>query len=111
MNYFYRDSVGNAVQLSTSDIKAILQDSYSRDEMLQHMQIYDEAIQLSWLIMIAVYVFMMQTAMAFMAVGCSRAKNNQAVLTNHVIFIAMAYLTFHWIGYSLVFNAKGGLFG
>lgn len=46
-----------------------------------------------------------------MAVGCARSKNSQTILTNHVIFVSLSALVFLFIGYKLVFNAGGGLFG
>lgn len=46
-----------------------------------------------------------------MAVGAARSKNSQTVLTNHVIFVSLSALIFLFIGYKLVFNASGGLFG
>jgi len=47
----------------------------------------------------------MQTAIGFMAVGAARSKNNQTILTNHVIFISFSAMVFLFIGYKLVFNA------
>jgi len=46
-----------------------------------------------------------------MAVGCARAKNNKTILTNHIVFIAVAGLTFLFFGSKLIFEARGGVFG
>ncbi len=75
------------------------------------MDSINRAIAYTWLLVVSVYLFMMQTAFGFMAVGCSRLKNNQAILANHVIFVSVSTLTFIFFGHYLVFNGEGGLFG
>ena len=79
--------------------------------MIGYFQLILNGLNLVWLMVTAIFMFMMQVGFVYMSAGASHAKNSSSILTSHLIIIATSTIVFTIIGSEMITNANGGLVG
>ena len=67
---------------------ALTNHSYTRAEMIGQFQAVLDGLNMVWLIVVSIFLFMMQVGFTFMAPGAAHAKSSSSILTNHLIIIS-----------------------
>ena len=68
--------------------------SFRRAEMIGQFQLVLDGLNVVWLIVVCIFLFMMQVGFTFMAPGAAHAKSSSSILTNHLIIISTVSVTF-----------------
>ena len=85
--------------------------SFTRAEMIGQFQLVLNGLNMVWLIVVCIFLFMMQVGFTFMAPGAAHAKSSSSILTNHLIIISTVSVTFLLVSSDLIFNSEGGVVG
>ena len=85
--------------------------SFTRAEMIGQFQLVLDGLNVVWLIVVCIFLFMMQVGFTFMAPGAAHAKSSSSILTNHLIIISTVSVTFLLVSSDLIFNSEGGVVG
>ena len=85
--------------------------SFTRAEMIGQFQLVLDGLNMVWLIVVCIFLFMMQVGFTFMAPGAAHAKSSSSILTNHLIIISTVSVTFLLVSSDLIFNSEGGVVG
>ena len=84
---------------------------YTRNENLMFFNHLLNGLNLMWLMVVSIFLFMMQVGFAFMATGAANRKNSASILTNHLMIICSCGLIFFMISADIISDAHGGLIG
>ena len=84
---------------------------YTRNENLMFFNHLLNGLNLMWLMVVSIFLFMMQVGFAFMASGAANRKNSASILTNHLIIICSCGIMFFMISADIISDAHGGLIG
>ena len=90
---------------------ALTNHSYTRAEMIGQFQAVLDGLNMVWLIVVSIFLFMMQVGFTFMAPGAAHAKSSSSILTNHLIIISTVSVVFLLVSSDLIFNSRGGVVG
>ena len=79
--------------------------------MIGEFQAIIDGLNMLWLMVVCIFLFMMQVAFTFMAPGAAHAKSSSSILTNHLIIVSTVTLVFLLISSDLIPNSLGGVVG
>ena len=108
--YFIADNQ-TAVVLTDTEAEIMREHMYSRMETIGYFSLVLNGLNLVWLMVVSIFLFMMQVGFAFMASGAAHEKNAASILTNHLVIICATAMVFMLVSSDLVQNAGGGLVG
>lgn len=80
MSYYVKNDT--EVPLQLWQLKAIMEKSYGRIEILQQLETVRRGIDLAWTMICLIFMFMMQAGFCLMATGAARAKSKSSILTH-----------------------------
>ena len=79
----------------------ILNFTYSREEIIAKYNQILSGVNLTWLMIVSIFLFMMQVGFIFMASGAASQKSSTSMLSNHVMVLCTCALIFIVIGAEL----------
>ena len=109
-SYFISDN-STTVFLTDSEVMMMKETIYSRIETIGYFSLILNGLNLVWLMVVSIFLFMMQVGFAFMASGAAHGKNTSSILTNHLVIICSTAMVFFLISSDLISNSSGGLVG
>mmetsp|Transcript_32643 Transcript_32643/g.23593 ORF Transcript_32643/g.23593 Transcript_32643/m.23593 type:complete len:87 (+) Transcript_32643:73-333(+) len=77
----------------------VLTYSYSKEETLLKIENINKAIDLTWTMIVAIQIFMMQTGFAMLETGAVRKKNSSNILLKNLVDTCVGAITFYMIGF------------
>jgi len=80
MSYYVKNDTEVSLQLW--QLRAIMEKSYGRIEILQQLETVRRGIDLAWTMICLIFMFMMQAGFCLMATGAARAKSKSSILTH-----------------------------
>ena len=108
--YFISDN-STTVLLTQTEVEMMRETIYSRVETIGYFSLILNGLNLVWLMVVSIFLFMMQVGFAFMASGAAHGKNSSSILTNHLVIICSTAMVFFLISSDLTSNSGGGLVG
>ena len=75
--------------------------TYSREEIIAKYNQILTGVNLTWLMIVSIFLFMMQVGFIFMASGAAAQKSSTSMLSNHVMVLCTCALIFIVIGVEL----------
>lgn len=108
--YFISDN-STTVLLTQTEVEMMRETIYSRVETIGYFSLILNGLNLVWLMVVSIFLFMMQVGFAFMASGAAHGKNTSSILTNHLVIICSTAMVFFLISSDLTSNSGGGLVG
>ena len=109
-SYFISDN-STTIFLTDSEVIMMKETIYSRIETIGYFSLILNGLNLVWLMVVSIFLFMMQVGFAFMASGAAHGKNTSSILTNHLVIICSTAMVFFLISSDLISNSSGGLVG
>ncbi len=81
-------------------------------EVTETLELYGNALDMIWLILAAVLVFIMQAGFAMVETGLTRAKNAGNILMKNLMDFSVGVFFYWAIGWAIMYGvSKAGLFG
>ena len=108
--YFISDNF-TTVLLSQGEVEMMRETIYNRMETISYFSLIINGLNLVWLMVVSIFLFMMQVGFAFMASGAAHGKNTSSILTNHLVIICSTAMVFFLISSDLISDSGGGLVG
>lgn len=72
--------------------------------------IYDD-IDLVWMLVCSIFIFLMQMGFAMLEAGTVRTKNSSNILLKNMLDTYVGAISYYLIGYGIANNAQGGVIG
>lgn len=99
------------IRLSEDNTELMRREIYTRIQTINKFALILNGLNLVWLMVVCIYLFMMQVGFAFMASGAAHQKNNSSILTNHLVIICSTAMIFLLVSSDLISNSDGGFVG
>jgi ammonium transporter, Amt family len=71
----------------------------------------DENVDIVFLLVCAIFIFLMQMGFAMLEAGTVRSKNSSNILLKNLLDTYVGAIVYYLIGYGLANNAQGGIIG
>eukprot|EP00347_Sterkiella_histriomuscorum_P006219 403353608 len=84
---------------------------YSQSEVDILMDGLNKDIDLVWMLVCSIFIFLMQMGFAMLEAGTVRTKNSSNILLKNMLDTYIGAISYYLVGYGLANNAQGGLLG
>ena len=110
-SYYIDGDTGSTIILTDEQASLLRESVLTRDETLDEFHHILNGLNLMWLMIVSIFLFMMQVGFAFMASGAANQKNSASILTNHLMLICTCGVVYFCISSEIISEANGGLVG